>query len=176
MPHQISFNNGFSSLKYFLSLYSAGNINICTNNIPVNYTPDGGVTISDSTMDEYAGYLTTETGRILGASTSLFRYFINPDTLAPYGATEKSVTCVDGTRETIEVPNIISEDSNPAGQRYFEIRTPKVIEVVRNHFDCMTLTGARLEPTKNSIGCFGGYLDGVRTFHFLAVSLLLQQN
>lgn len=143
------------------SLPMAGNINICMNNIQLDDTLDGVVSLPKTTINEYAAYLTTETGRILGASASLFRYFINPDTLTPYGAVERSVTCVDGTEEIIEVPNIIHEETNPDGKHYFEIRTPKVAEVVRNHFDCITLSGARLEPIKNAIGCFGAFLDGV---------------
>lgn len=31
------------------------------------------------------------------------------------------------------------------GQKYFEVITPTVRRVVRNHFNCPTLMGARLE-------------------------------
>lgn len=58
------------------------------------------------------------------------------------------------------MPNIIHEDTDTVSEHSsFEIRTPKVVEVVRNHFDCMTITGARLEHKKGGIGCFGGFLD-----------------
>ncbi len=135
-------------------------------NIPVDDPLDGVVSISKTTINEYAAYLTTETGRILGASASLFRYFINPDTSTPYGAVERPVTCVDGTEEIIEVPNIIHEETNSDGKHYFEIRTPKLAEVVRNHFGCISLSGARLEPIVNGIGCFGTFLDGVSSIMF----------
>jgi antitoxin component HigA of HigAB toxin-antitoxin module len=108
--------------------------------------------------------ITTETGRVLGASTSFFRYYKNPDTSVAYGTIEKAVTCVDGAAETIEVPNVIRETESTDEVSY-EIRTPKVIEVVRNHFDCMTLTGVKLESKKGGTSCFGGFLDDVSTFH-----------
>jgi len=141
------------------------NINICIKNIPTTAATalpdDHGVhPIPTQVLNEYDGYIATETARLLGASTSLFRHYQNPDTDAPYGSSEKHTSCVDGTRETISVPNIISEDvDSNSGRVYYEIRTPKVIEVVRNHFDCMTLTGARLEMKKGGLGCFGGFLD-----------------
>lgn len=145
-----------------------GNINICTKNIPTENTEadTDAETISPSTMDRYTSYITTETGRVLGASTSFFRHYKNPDTSIAYGTTEKTVNCVDGTKETIEVPNMISEFES-AGEVSYEIKTPKVIEVVRNHFDCMTLTGAKLESNKGSTSCFGGFLDDVSPSLFI---------
>lgn len=138
-----------------------GNINICTKNIPTSKFPGANAIITQGTLDRYTGYITSETGRVLGASISLFRHYKNPDTSIAYGSMEKTITCVDGTKETIDVPNMISE-SQSTGEVSYEIRTPKVIEVVRNHFDCMTLTGAKLESSKKgSTSCFGGFLDDV---------------
>merc|ERR1712157_356046 len=34
-----------------------------------------------------------------------------------------------------------------------------VIQVVRNHFDCQVLTGARLNHYDNSVSCFGSFWD-----------------
>lgn len=136
------------------------NINICTKNVPTTIAPDYGVQVLN--FDDYEGYISTETARVLGASTSLLRHFNNPDTGIPYGSVEKNSNCVDGTQETISLPNIISEDvDSSTGQVYYEIRTPSVIEVVRNHFGCMTMTGARLGAKKGTTGCFGGFLDEV---------------
>lgn len=135
-----------------------GNINICTKNIPTKTLQGSEATITNQTMERYTGYITTETGRVLGASTSFFRYYKNPDTSVAYGTVEKTVTCVDGATETIEVPNVIRETESTDEVSY-EIRTPKVIEVVRNHFDCMTLTGVKLESKKGGTSCFGGFLD-----------------
>ena len=136
------------------------NINICTRNIPTAIALDYGVPVLN--VDDYDSYISTETARILGASTSLLRHYSNPDTGIPYGSTERHVKCVDGSHDTISLPKIIGEvvDSN-TGQFYYEIRTPNVIEVVRNHFGCMTMTGARLEAKRGTTGCFGGFLDEV---------------
>ncbi|KAL3792182.1 hypothetical protein HJC23_009646 [Cyclotella cryptica] len=136
-----------------------GNINICTNNVHnVNNIP-GRKYVENSTLIEYAGYVTTETGRILGASASLFRYYHNPETSTRYGTTLKSLTCVDGTQETMELPNIVVEDFDANGHQIYEIRTPRVTEIVGNHFNCMDITGARLERGVSRIGCFGSFLD-----------------
>ena len=139
-----------------------GNINICTKNIPTNEGTQSR--ISFRTLDLYTSYITTEMSRVLGASTSFFRHYKNPDTSIAYGTIEKLVTCVDGTKETIEVPNMIRA-TEYSGEISYEIRTPKVIEVVRNHFDCMTLTGAKLESKKSATSCFGAYLDDVSSSH-----------
>ena len=138
-----------------------GNINICTRNFPENSISIESNIVEIPTLKEYAGYLTTETGRILGASASLFRYYLNPRTLARYGTSKKSVTCLDGTQESLDVPNIIFEEIDIKGHSSYEIRTPTVVEMVRNHFGCMVLTGARLEQKQDSIGCIGNFLDDV---------------
>jgi hypothetical protein len=149
------------------------NINICTKNIPNTIALDYGVPVLN--VDDYEAYISTETARILGASTSLFRHYNNPDTGIPYGSIEKHVKCVDGSQETLSLPNIISEivDSS-TGQIYYEIRTPTVVEVVKNHFGCMTMTGARLEAKKGTTGCFGGFLDEVSS-HLRIVHIHLSQ-
>ena len=54
------------------------NINICTRNIPTAIALDYGVPILN--VDDYDSYISTETARILGASTSLLRHYSNPDT------------------------------------------------------------------------------------------------
>jgi len=137
------------------------NINVCTKSLPLETSREHGTRMmSPSATREYDGYIATETARVLGASASLFRHYQNPDTETPYGSSEKRADCVDGTQETIEVPNVIGENVDQlTGRVYYEMRTPKVTEVVRNHFDCMTMTGARLDVKKGGISCFGGFLD-----------------
>ena len=93
-----------------------------------------------------------------------------------YGTTEKSITCLDGKEETLAVPNIIFEEVYKDGSRSHELRTPRVTEIVRNHFDCMVLTGARLEQGKDSIGCFGGFLDDVSSLFIWYVSISVNLN
>lgn len=72
----------------------------------------------------------------------------------------RRVDCVDGSQEGLLLPNVVGEEFDPSsGRAYYEIRTPRVVEVLRNHFDCMTMTGARLEARRGGLGCFGGFLD-----------------
>ena len=46
-----------------------------------------------------------------------------------------------------------------SGNRYFEIITPTVQRVVRNHFNCQKMKGARLENQPTSQDCFGSHFD-----------------
>ena len=155
------------------------NINICTKNIPNvtmttelpednnTHAVDEHTMISTNVLRDYNEYISTETARILGASTTLFQYYRNSDSDTAYGITETYANCVDGSQESISLPNVISEDvDSDTGKVFYEIRTPRVIEVVRNHFNCMTLTGARMEVKKGGISCFGGFLDDVSMHSF----------
>ena len=119
------------------------NINICTNNIPgisssvlsssaAVKTDDTQQAIPTKVLADYNEYILTETSRILGASTSLFQHYHNPDTDTSYGTTETYANCIDGSQESVSLPNIISEDVDTStGNVYYELRTPRVIEVVR---------------------------------------------
>jgi hypothetical protein len=142
-----------------------GNLVICLDTIAT--TSRGEVTEKETLR--LATSLTVQVGKILGLSTSLFQHYINPDTGKAWGATKKKVTCVDGKTLEVSVPNILlstaeSDDhgrasmSNPS----FLITSPTVRQVVRNHFDCQTLSGARLDREPTS--CFGESLD--TRYHF----------
>jgi len=95
-------------------------------------------------------------GRSLGLSPGLFRYFRDAETGQPWGERKIEVSCGGGEDEDREVKqeimlsNIIQERTalHSGGEPFYEISTPTVKQVVRNHFDCQTLSGARLSaPT-----------------------------
>ena len=141
-----------------------GNLVICLDNIEA---PRGEV--SEVETLRLIASLTLQVGKMLGLSTSLFQYYINPDTGKAWGATTKTVTCVDGESKELSVPNILlstmeSADHGRGDIRHpsFEIVSPTVKQVVRNHFDCQSLSGARLDHTPAS--CFGEALDP--RYHF----------
>ena len=142
-----------------------GNLVICWDGID---TVNGEVTAKETLR--ISASLTMEVGKILGLSTSLFQYFINPETGKPRGVTKKKVTCVDGNVRDIDVPNIlmsnIEADDHGRGDLSspsFLIISPTVRQVVRNHFDCQTLSGAHLD--RNPTSCFGdSFLDP--RYHF----------
>ena len=83
---------------------------------------------------------------------------------------------MDGTDTIIDVPNMLhlvegnnKEESRNNDAIAYEITTPTVIQVIRNHFDCQILTGARLSHIETSSSCFGSYWNEVSN------SLLIMQ-
>jgi len=101
--------------------------------------------------------LVYEVGRILGLSPSLFQYYRNPETNTPYGTKQKQVTCVDGSNVILDIPNILQQAYPIHGRKYFEVITSTVLQVVRNHFNCQMLSGAKLDNSPLSESCFGGF-------------------
>ena len=134
----------------------SANIELCTANIE---DEAGGIT--DIENVRLVSIITQEVGRILGLNPSLFRYFRNLEYGKMYGATERTVTCVDGTEQTIQVPNVLQSSLQTSGgsreEPHFLLTTPTVRQVMRNHFDCQSLNGARLD--RSTTTCFGDFLD-----------------
>ena len=91
---------------------------------------------------------------ILGMTSFDFAYFWDHQTgkprtgrnsygKPPYG----NVLCVDGSFSSVEIPSTatLKEIKTSNGYAAYEIVTTTVRNVVRNHFDCQTMMGARLE-------------------------------
>jgi len=94
-------------------------------------------------------------GKILGLSPVLFPFYRNPETSREYGTQLRTVTCVDGSVLTLDVPNILQQGYAMNGRRYYEVVSPTVLQVVRNHFNCQMMSGARLDNSVTSESCFG---------------------
>eukprot|EP00986_Skeletonema_menzelii_P003296 scaffold985_cov145-Skeletonema_menzelii.AAC.11 len=142
------------------------NLVVCFNSIE---TSDGELSVTESLR--LTASLTKEVGKVLGMSPSLYQYFRNVETGQPYGATMQEVTCVDGSKQTLSMPKVLeasfdsADDNNLLTQTpYYEIVTPTVRQVVRNHFDCQTLRGARLDRKGKASSCFGESFDP--RYHF----------
>jgi len=148
------------SFDQFMRPISA-NIDICLGHIDVSLGE-----VSEEENLRLISSLTLEVGKLLGLSPYLFHLFRDPETGQPFGSTEKAVTCVDGTEQTLYVPNIL-QSSIELGiygvDPYFQITTPTVRQVIRNHFDCQSLLGARLSREETS-SCFGDSFDP--RYHF----------
>ncbi len=104
---------------------------------------------------------------ILGFSHKDYQFFYDPKTGEPRTKRpfqQSSVTCVDGGQQYRVVPSdtTIKPGFTSRGLRYFEMVTPTVKAMVRNHFNCQSMTGARLEnqPTNNG-NCFGSHWEAV---------------
>lgn len=141
-----------------------GNLVICLDSIE---SIRGEVVEQESLR--LAASLTLQVGKILGLSVSLFQHYTNSETGKVWGTTKKTVTCVDGQVKEVSVPNILlptaDSDDHGRGDTYqpsFLITSPTVRQVARNHFDCQTLGGARLD--RNPSSCFGEVFDS--RYHF----------
>jgi leishmanolysin-like peptidase len=74
------------------------------------------------------------------------------------------VTCLSGEETPIvgkPSATVMGEGVDKGtGKKYFEVITPTVQRVVRNHFNCPTAMGARLENQPTSSGdCFGSHFE-----------------
>lgn len=108
-----------------------------------------------------------EIGHVLGMNSDLFSYFHDPETGSPYKPnvrtqTEQLMECPDGQSRSVLKPSerVMQQRKTKAGTTYYEIVTPKVVQVVRNQFDCQNMTGARLENQPTSPDkCFEAHWD-----------------
>ena len=81
----------------------------------------------------------------------------------PYPKVE-SVMCAgsSGTVKNIQLPSdrVLKSVSRKPGDIYYEVVTPTVLQVVRNQFDCQSLTGAALEnQPSNSKNCIEAHWE-----------------
>ena len=142
----------------------SASMDVCLQNIVVSLGE-----VPDQEILRLTSSLTNEVGQMLGVSSSLFHHFRNSETGQPFGSTEKSVTCVDGSEKTLLVPNILQSsldltiDASGKKTGMWEVTTPNVRQVIRNHFDCQSLLGARLSQRESS-SCFGDSFDP--RYHF----------
>eukprot|EP00579_Thalassiosira_antarctica_P010016 CAMPEP_0201910674 /NCGR_PEP_ID=MMETSP0903-20130614/1961_1 /ASSEMBLY_ACC=CAM_ASM_000552 /TAXON_ID=420261 /ORGANISM="Thalassiosira antarctica, Strain CCMP982" /LENGTH=744 /DNA_ID=CAMNT_0048445341 /DNA_START=36 /DNA_END=2270 /DNA_ORIENTATION=- len=141
----------------------SANIDVCLSNIDVSFGE-----VSEEESLRLTATLTIEVGKVLGLSPSLFHHFRSSETGEPYGSTEKKVTCVNGTEQTLLVPNVLQSSFDLGADAfgnvpYFQVTTPTVRQVVRNHYDCQSLLGARFSQSESS-SCFGDSFDP--RYHF----------
>ena len=141
----------------------SANLHVCLSNINISFRE-----VPEEEILRLTSTLTIEVGKVLGLSSTLFHHFRNPVTGQPYGSSEKTVTCVNGTEALSLVPNVLQSsfdlgDESFGDGPFFQVITPTVRQVVRNHFDCQTLLGARLSQAETS-SCFGDSFDP--RYHF----------
>lgn len=109
---------------------------------------------------------THELLHVLGLTSDSLPFFRdpltgNPLTPRPFIVTE--TTCSNGEKLAVlgePSKKVIGRDVDATtGISYFEVRTPLVAQVARNHFNCHSLTGARLENSPTSADCFGSHWE-----------------
>jgi len=143
-----------------LFICEIGTLSFCLENIQVNF--EGKV--PESQIIQAKHMIVHELGHILGIHVELFKFFRdsfgNPLTQRPFNLT--MAECVDGERRPVIMPSCstLRLHKEITGLAYYEVVTPTVRQVVRNHFDCQVLRGARLEnQPKSKMNCFGTNWD-----------------
>jgi hypothetical protein len=119
-----------------------GSLSICLNDMDLHE----GKTYQKEIL-HHTALLTNLIGRFLGLSPYLFQYFRDPTTNQLWGERKVEISC-DNNQSTQEImlSNIIQQRILRDDEPFYEISTPTLKQVVRNHFDCQTLTGAKLAP------------------------------
>jgi hypothetical protein len=109
---------------------------------------------------------THELLHVLGLTSDSLPFFRNPVTgkpLTPRPFRVTETTCSNGeTKAVLGEPSALVVGrvvDTITGLSHFEVRTPLVTQVVRNHFNCPSLTGARLENNPTSTDCFGSHWE-----------------
>jgi len=151
-----------------------GSLSICLNDMDVQNN-----SVYDKEVLHYTALLSQLVGRFLGLSPRLFKYFRDSETGQLWGESPSAIECGDDkqvvTHETM-LPNVIQQVNVRDGIPFYEIATPTVKQVVRNVFDCQTMSGARLEaplPDDNG-GCTFFNLD--LRYHFDEDMTSISQN
>jgi len=152
-----------------------GSLSLCLEDMDVH---DGKVQKNE--VSRHVASISQLVGRFLGLSPSLFKYFLNPESGQLWGERSVLLSCGDDitVRKEVKLSNIIQERVRSNGEIIYEISTPKVNQIVRNHFDCQDLTGARLSPPAqnpmNSSEC--SFLNLDLRFHFDEDMTSISQN
>ena len=152
-----------------------GLLSICLNNMDVQDN-----IVYDKEILHYTALLSQLMGRFLGLSPSLFRYFRDPESGQLYGERPMAIECGDDeqmvTQETM-LSNIIQQHDVRDGESFYKIVTPLVSQVVRNHFDCQSMSGAILDiplPDPDGHGC--SFFDLDLRYHFDEDMTSISQN
>lgn len=150
-----------------------GLMNICLPNMPDDDDDTSSSPAEEKTVGELLipapqvaeTVLTAihEVGHILGVGAFLYALFRSPtgEPLTPRPFQPREVLCVDGTAQNIVFPseNTLQLGEKTNGGIYYDIVTPRVQQVIRNHYNCQSLYGARLENQPTSPSCSGNHFD-----------------
>ena len=119
---------------------------------------------------------------VMGMNSELFKYYRDAVTGAPLTPRKSTFLGRDAGFPITENVKCVNDQPNRAMQMpcdntirykeekvnygtevvkrgYYEIVTPTVAQVARNHFDCQSLEGARLENQPTSEDCLGSHFD-----------------
>jgi hypothetical protein len=128
--------------------------------------------VGDEEIERLVSLQLGEMAIALGATSDLFSFYTDITTGLPVGYAVTTDTCLDGTAVLGgRLPANVQKNSygDSITKDFFEVTTPLVTQVVRNIFDCQSMTGARLEnqpfkPSASDGNCIGDGWD-MRLFH-----------
>jgi hypothetical protein len=155
-----------------------GFANVCLNTIAMNANGQ----VNQKSIDSMVDIMSHELVHVLGLNSELYKYFRNAVTGDPLTPRKKTflgrdngfelteeVPCVgDQSKRSLELAcdNTVryNEEEFNYGMEvlsrgYYEIVLPTVAQVSRNHFNCQSLEGVRLENQPTSEDCLGSHFD-----------------
>jgi hypothetical protein len=140
-----------------------GLISFCFSNIELR--GNGSDPASEVSTRKVVSAAIHEVAHILGFHENDFAYFYDAETGEPRTTRpipqNQSHKCISGDTQSFDMPSdtTVQKGETPEGIKYFEIVTPKILQTARNHFDCQTMTGVRLENQPTGGSCIGTHLD-----------------
>lgn len=134
------------------------------DHVTVESTQDSKILLEDAIVTDRKLVATHEVGHVLGMDSELFLFFRDAETgepLTPRPFKEELVVCVDLSEQLRVFPSEATLQSaiSSQGRLYYDLVTPRTQTVVRNHFNCQSLAGARLENQPTGDSCSGAHFD-----------------
>lgn len=120
-----------------------GSLTLCLDELFVEEDDE----VHEKETRKHIAQISQVVGRFLGLSPSLFNFFRNAETGKLWGKRKVEISCDDDDAkqtQSIMLSNLIKMKIGDSNVPYYEISSPSVKRIVRNHFDCQTLDGARL--------------------------------
>ena len=124
---------------------------------------------SDGTADEMTAVTVIETaihevGHVLGLKSDEMAFYYNHETGQLRNDNleiTQSFECLDGSKKDVYAPTeeTLQKGQTASGIQYFEVITPTVRQIARNHFNCPTMKGIRLENQPTNSDCFGSHFE-----------------
>jgi len=155
-----------------------GFANVCLNTLAMGTNGE----VDEESIRTMVDVMSHELVHVLGLNSELYKYFRNSRTGKPLTPRKENflgkgmgfsitdnVPCVNGQNKrdmALACDNTVryAEESVKYGdgnvkRGYYEVVTPTVVQVARNHFNCQDLSGARLENQPTSEDCIGSHFD-----------------
>jgi hypothetical protein len=144
----------------------AGVIDFCYQSFNIG----GGASQLEETKMMLIEVAIHEMGHVLGLRSKDLAFYYDRLTGLPrtpgYKNPDPNIECINGKKASEmnkevyrPAPTTLQFGAIYPGIKYFEVVTPTVQKVARNHFNCPTMKGMRLENQPTSDDCFGDHWE-----------------